>query len=262
MNWNAHFAERTRQMKRTAVREILKVTARPDIISFAGGLPAAELFPVKRVQQALTAVLERVGPQSLQYAETEGVAGLRDWIARRFSRDGFEVRRENVLITSGGQQALDLTGRVLLNPGDQVVVENPTYLALLSAWRPLGVQFLPVPSDQHGLQTAALEQLLARAHPKLIYLVPNFQNPQGTTLSLERREHLVSLLRRHEVGLVEDNPYGELRYSGKSLPHLLDLDAALPATGAAGGHVIHVGSFSKILMPGLRVGCIRVGNPV
>jgi 2-aminoadipate transaminase len=157
----------------------------------------------------------------------------------------FRVRRENVLITTGGQQALDLIGRVLLDRGDRVVVENPTYLALLAAWRPTGVEFVPVPCDGEGMRTEELEVLL-QGRPKAIYSVPNFQNPQGTTLSLSRRKRLVALAREYSTVVVEDNPYGELRYSGEALPHLVELD----------DQVIHVGTFSKVLMPGLRVGWV------
>jgi len=265
MNWTDRFAQRTRLMRCSAVRELLQVASQPGIISFAGGLPAAELFPVSRVKAAADAVLERFGGQCLQYAETEGLPGLRDWIARQFSREHFTVERENVLITSGSQQALDLIGRVLLDEGDRVVVENPTYLALLSAWRPLGVEFLAVPSDSQGMQVDALEPLLQR-QPKLIYLTPNFQNPQGTTLALERRERLVALLQKYEIPVVEDNPYGELRYDGKSLSNLLELDAGLPRTTHHApripNHVIYAGTFSKVLMPGLRVGWVIADRQV
>src|SRR5581483_4857090 len=155
-------AKRTRWMRRNAMRELLKVTLQPEVISFAGGLPAAELFPMQRVREAVKQVLDTVGPQALQYGQTEGVGGLRDWIARQF-----RVQRENVLITSGAQQALDLIGRVLLNEGDRVIVENPTYLALLSAWRPLGVEFLPAPSDTDGMRVDGLEPLATPAQVHL-----------------------------------------------------------------------------------------------
>ncbi|MGD1018958.1 MAG: PLP-dependent aminotransferase family protein [Verrucomicrobiia bacterium] len=242
-------------MRRTAVRELLQVTSRPDVISFAGGLPATELFPVNRVKEAVNAVLDRTGRQALQYAETEGIHGLRDWIARQFSRSQFHVQREHVFITSGGQQALDLVGRVLLDEGDRVIVENPTYLALLSAWRPLGVEFLPVPSDKDGMQVDKLEPLL-KQHPKLIYLVPNFQNPQGTTLTQARRERLVALAQEYGIPLVEDNPYGDLRYDGNALPHLLALAGARGSASGFERLVIYTGTFSKVLMPGLRVGWV------
>lgn len=255
MNWNQRFARRTAQMKRSAVRELLKVIARPEIISFAGGLPAPELFPVAELRAASNAVLEREGRRALQYAETEGVSELREWLAVHFSQPGRRIKPANVLITSGAQQGLDLIGRVLLEEGDQVVVENPTYLALLSAWRPLGVAFLATPGDADGLRTDSLEPLLRR-RPKLLYTIPNFQNPQGTTLSLERRARLVKLARAHGVGIVEDNPYGELRFGGEPLPHLLDLDTQSAPTGGLEFNVIHTGTFSKVLAPGLRVGWV------
>ncbi len=237
-------------MKRSAVRELLKLTAQPGMISFAGGLPAPELFPVEAVRRAADAALALRGGSALQYGETEGLAELRDWIAARFSRTDAPLDRSRVAIVSGAQQGLDLLGRVLLDPGDAVVVENPTYLALLSAWRPLGARFLPVPSDARGMRVDELESLL-RQRPKLIYVTPTFQNPQGTTLTLERRVRLVELAHRYDVALIEDDPYGELRYEGESLPSLFDL------AGRARGHdgsVIHVGTFSKTLAPGLRVG--------
>lgn len=255
MKWDELYAKRTRRMKRSAIRELLKVTRRPEVISFAGGLPAAELFPIPQVKAAVDAVLQSLGGKSLQYGETEGVPELREWIARHFSRNGVQITAENVLITTGAQQALDLVGRVLLDENDRAVVENPTYLALLSAWRPYVGEFLAVPSDEHGMQVDALPQLLER-RPKLIYVTPNFQNPQGTTLARERREKLVALLREYNVALVEDNPYGELRYDGHPLPHLLEIEAAQARSSRFPNHVIYSGTFSKVLMPGLRVGWV------
>ncbi|HWI57959.1 MAG TPA: PLP-dependent aminotransferase family protein, partial [Bacillota bacterium] len=239
-------------------RELLKLAAAPEMISFAGGLPAPELFPLEQVREAAAHVLQHCGSRALQYGETEGLADLRDWIAARFSSKGLDVRRANVLIVSGGQQALDLIGRVFLDPGDQVVVENPTYLALLSAWRPLGVEFLPVQSDGSGICLDSLTRALEH-RPKLVYCVPNFQNPQGTTLAADRRQPIVELARQHETVLVEDNPYGELRYDGESLPHLMEIasqSANVPSSG------LYVGTFSKILVPGLRVGWIIGPEPV
>jgi 2-aminoadipate transaminase len=261
MNWSQRFAGRTQRMKRNAVRELLKLTSQPEMISFAGGLPAAELFPLDRVRNALDAVLHRVGGVCLQYAETEGITGLRDWIAQHCSSPRLSLHRNNVLITAGGQQALDLIGRVLLDEGDRVVVESPTYLALLSAWRPLGVQFLSVPSDEQGMRLDAFEPLLEQ-RPKLIYLVPNFQNPQGTTLAVERRERIVEWLREKDLALLEDNPYGALRYEGSPLPHLIELDAAHPMASGLDSHVIYTGTFSKMLMPGLRVGWVIADEAV
>lgn len=249
-------------MKRSAVREILKVTSQPDIISFAGGLPAADLFPMPRVQAATDAVFKRVGGQSLQYAQTEGLAGLREWIARHASRPGLPIHPENVLVTSGAQQALDLIGRVMLDDGDRVLVENPTYLALLSAWRPLGVEFVSVSSDQSGMRLDGFEDLALISRPKVLYFVPNFQNPQGTTLSLSRRQELVTWLQTYNIVMVEDDPYGLLRYDGQPLPSLFELDAQVMPGSGLESRVIQVGSFSKILMPGLRVGWVVAARPV
>jgi 2-aminoadipate transaminase len=255
MNWDELYAKRTRRMKRSAIRELLKVTRRPEVISFAGGLPAAELFPIPQVKAAVDAVLQSLGGKSLQYGETEGVPELRDWVARHFSRNGLCIAADNVLITTGAQQALDLVGRIFLDENDRAVVENPTYLALLSAWRPYVGEFLAVPSDEQGMQVDALPNLLEK-RPKLIYITPNFQNPQGTTLTRERREKLVALLREYGAGLLEDNPYGELRYDGDALPHLLEIEAAQGKSSAFPNHVMYSGTFSKVLMPGLRVGWI------
>ena len=255
MTWTHRFATCTSEMARSSIRELLKLTIQPDMISFAGGLPAPELFPIAQLQAATKAVLIERGAQALQYGETEGVGELRDWIAQKASRPGLPFTRSNVVIVSGAQQALDLIGRVLLNAGDKVIVENPTYIALLSAWRPLGIQFLPAPCDADGICVDELEPLL-RQHPKLLYTVPNFQNPQGTTLGADRRARLVEMIRQHDVGLVEDDPYHELRYEGESLPSLLELDARLAAPGQSGNNVIYAGTFSKVLAPGLRVGWV------
>jgi len=255
MNWQPCFAQRTAQMRRSTVRELLKVTAQPDMISFGGGIPAPELFPVVEITEATAAVLRRSSEPALQYGETEGIAGLRDWVAARFSRPHCPVRRENVMIVTGSQQALDLIGKVFVDAGDRVLVENPTYLAMLSAWRPLQPAFVPLPSDADGADVCALPALLTPA-AKLLYLVPNFQNPLGTTLNLPRRRRLLESLRASNTILVEDDPYGELRYAGEPLPSLLELDAVDDADGEFKTRVIHLGTFSKVLAPGLRVGWV------
>jgi 2-aminoadipate transaminase len=260
-NWNQCFSRRTSLMRRSAVRELLKVAARPDIISFAGGLPAAELFPMAVVQEALTAVLAKVGGDALQYSETEGLAELRDWVAQKYSTERLRIRRENVLITTGSQQALDLIGRVLLDEEDRVIIENPTYLALLSAWRPLGVEFLPGACDADGIQVSLLSQF-RKQNPKAIYCMPNFQNPQGTTLSLARRKQLVALARNQSLMVVEDDPYGELRYSGRAQPSLLALDARNNGKADLDTVVVHTSTFSKVMMPGLRVGWVIAPSAV
>ncbi|MBL9136785.1 MAG: PLP-dependent aminotransferase family protein [Verrucomicrobiales bacterium] len=257
MDWNRRFACRTRHMQRSAVRELLKVAARPDIISFAGGLPAAELLPVEEVRQATDAVLMRHGGRALQYGESEGVAELRDWISRKESPPGAALSRDNVLIAHGAQQALDLLGRVLLDSGDTVLVENPTYLALLSAWRPWEVRFAPLPSDANGMHLDRLPHVDARhARAKLLYTIPNFQNPSGTTLSEPRRQEVVQRCRDNGIGIIEDDPYGELRYEGDAPPSLYALDAALVRGSPEMSNVLRVGTFSKTLAPGLRLGWV------
>ena len=221
MNWEKTFAQRTRRMRRSAVRELLKLVREPGMISFAGGMPAPELFPVDELRAAADAVLSRHAHSALQYGESEGLPALRAWIAERH---GCAV--ENVLIVSGSQQGLDLIGRVFLDEGDPVVTENPTYLAMLSAWRPWNPRFA-----------------VHHANPKLIYAVPNFQNPQGTTLSLPEREALV----RTGNLIVEDDPYRELRFDGDALPAIREM---------APDRVIYLGTFSKVLAPGLRLGWV------
>lgn len=249
IDWSELLAQRARRMKPSALRQLLKATNRPGMISFAGGLPDPGLFPLNRIQAAVEAVLRRVGGKALQYGETEGVPELRDWIARRYSTDAMPLAPDNVLVTAGAQQSLDLAGRVLLEEGDRVIVENPTYMAALLAWQPMGAEFLPVPADAEGMDVSELEPLLAQS-PKMAYVIPNFHNPTGATLALERRERLIDSLRGRNVALFEDDPYAALRYSGEAPASLMQLDSH-PDDG---GHVIQAGTFSKTLMPGLRVG--------
>jgi 2-aminoadipate transaminase len=251
IDWSQRFARRARQMKPSALRELLKLTSRPGMISFAGGLPASELFPLDRVAAAVQAVLRRVGGRALQYGETEGVPELREWIARHYSNATLRLRTENVLITTGAQQALDLTGRVLLDDGDRVIVENPTYMAALLAWQPCGAAFVPIGADASGMKVDELGPLL-KEQPKMVYLIPNFQNPTGVTMTRERRQLLIDMAQGRDVALFEDNPYADLRYEGESSRSLLELD--FPPDD--GGHVIQAGTFSKTLMPGLRVGWV------
>jgi 2-aminoadipate transaminase len=238
-------------MKPSALRELLKLTSHPEMISFAGGLPAAEMFPLDRVAAAVQLVLRKVGGRALQYGETEGVLELREWIAHRYSNATLSLKAENVLITTGSQQALDLVGRVLLDDGDRVIVENPTYMAALLAWQPYGATFMPIGADNSGINANELGPLM-KEQPKMIYLIPNFQNPTGVTMTGERRQLLVDALQRSDVALFEDNPYAELRYEGEPLRSLLELDS--PPDG--GGRVIQAGTFSKTLMPGLRIGWV------
>jgi len=252
--WEYRYAHRTRSMGSSVIRELLKLTEQPDIISFAGGLPAPEVFPVKEFQDACNAVLAEHGAQALQYSTTEGYRPLRDMIARHTGRYAVEVTPENILITSGSQQALDFIGRLFINRGDYIVVESPTYLGALQAWNAYGAQYISVPADEDGMIVDELEEAL-RKGPKFIYVLPNFQNPSGSTLSLERRQNLVEMADRYGVPIVEDDPYGQLRYEGEHLPSVVYLDSQMrgPNGGHYSGNVIYLSTFSKLLAPGLRL---------
>ncbi len=256
--WEERYALRMGRMRSSIIRELLKLTERPEVISFAGGLPAPEVFPIEEFRAASERVLREHGPEALQYSTTEGYRPLREMIARHTARYGIVVKPENVLITSGSQQALDLLGRVFLNPGDRILVERPTYLGALQAWNAYQAEYIGVPIDDEGLRTDYLEEAL-RAGPKFIYALPNFQNPTGVTLSLARRRRLVELAAEAGVPLIEDDPYGQLRYEGEHLPPLVVLEGELHS--AAGeccysGNVIYLSTFSKTLAPGLRLGWV------
>ncbi|HET9914251.1 MAG TPA: PLP-dependent aminotransferase family protein [Anaerolineales bacterium] len=252
--WEYRYAHRTQKMGSSVIRELLKFTEQPDIISFAGGLPAPEVFPVKQFQEACNYVLENLGPQALQYSTTEGYMPLREMIAKRTARYSVEVTPDNILITSGSQQALDFIGRLFINRGDYIVVESPTYLGALQAWNAYGAQYIPVRADEDGMIVDELEAAL-RIGPKFIYVLPNFQNPGGSTLSLERRQKLVELADRYGVPIVEDDPYGQLRYEGDHIPSVVSLDSQFrgPNGGHYTGNVIYLSTFSKLLAPGLRL---------
>ncbi len=251
--WDYRFAQRTQRMKSSAIRELLKLTEQPDIISFAGGLPAPEVFPVEEFQEACNRVLRDHGPIALQYGTTEGYLPLREMIARHTSRYGIEVTAENIMITSGSQQALDLIGKIFINRGDRILVEAPTYLGALQAWNIYGADYVTVPSDENGINTDHLEAAL-RAGPKFIYVLPNFQNPTGVTIPLERRMRLVELADRYGVPVIEDDPYGQLRFEGTHIPSIVMLDEKLhPKNGYYTGNVIYLSTFSKTLAPGIRL---------
>jgi len=244
------FAKRIGNLKASEIREILKVTERPEVISFAGGLPAPELFPVEEIIKVNRIVLEEQGTKALQYSTTEGYALLREWIADRMnSRLGTKFQSENILITHGSQQALDLSGKVFLNEGDIVLCESPTYLAAISAFRAYECEFIEVPTDDDGMILEELERILERTKKvKIIYVIPEFQNPTGKTWSFERRKLLVNIAMKHKVMVIEDNPYGELRYEGENLPSIKSFDQI--------GCVLCLGTFSKIFCPGYRIGWI------
>ncbi len=239
-------ARRVGRMPPSAVREILKVAEQADVLSFAGGLPAPELFPTEAIAAAYSEVLANEGRAALQYSTTEGFAPLREWIAARMVGKGIRATTDDVLITNGSQQGIDLVARVLLDPGDVVAVEDPSYLAALQNFGGCEAEVVPVHSDAGGMDVDALAELVKARKPKLIYIVPDFQNPTGTTLALERRARIVEIAETHRIPLLEDGPYSELRFRGDHLPPLASYDR--------GGVVIHLGTFSKTLAPGLRIG--------
>ena len=247
---NLNFAKRMSYLKASEIREILKVTENEDVISFAGGLPAPELFPVEEIKKVNGIVLEESGAKALQYTTTEGYMPLREWIAHRMNtRLGTSFDKDNILITHGSQQALDLSGKVFLDEGDMVLCESPTYLAAISAFRAYGCSFTEIPTDQDGMMMDSLEDILSRtANVKLIYVITNFQNPTGKTWSLERRRQLAVLAEKYGVAVIEDNPYGELRFEGEFLPSVKSFDTQ--------GNILCTGSFSKIFCPGFRIGWI------
>lgn len=255
--WEYRYAHRTSNMSGSVIREILKLTQQPDIISFGGGLPAPEVFPVEKIQQACNTVLNEQGAQALQYSLTEGYLPLREMVTRHNARFSVKVSPENSMITSGSQQGLDLIGRLFINRGDYIVVEAPTYLGALQAWNTYGAQYISVPIDDHGMIVDKLEESL-RVGPKLIYVLPNFQNPSGSTLSLERRKKLVELADKYGIPIVEDDPYGQLRYEGEHIPSVLQLDSQMRGenSGSYTGNVIYMSTFSKLLAPGLRLAWI------
>lgn len=255
--WESRYSLRARETRSSAIRELLKITEQPGMISFAGGLPAAEVFPIQRFQEACQKVLATQAGSALQYGATEGYEPLREMIARHMARYAILAKVENVLITSGSQQALDLIGKLLINSGDRVLVEAPTYLGALQAFNGYGAEYLSVPIDGDGLRTELLEMSL-RLGPKFMYILPNFQNPAGVTLSQGRRHQLILLADKYGIPIVEDDPYGQLRYEGEHLAPLVVLDREnLRRDNAfSNGNVIYLSTFSKTLAPGLRLGWI------
>ncbi len=252
--WDHRYAMRTQRMASSAIRELLKLTEKPDIISFGGGLPAPDVFPVEDFKAACMCVLDQWGPQALQYGTTEGFLPLREMIARHTARYGLQITPDNILITSGSQQALDLIGKVFINRGDHILVEDPTYLGALQAWNAYGAEYVTVPIDDNGMNTDVLEDKL-RTGPKFIYVLPNFQNPTGVTLALERRHKLIELADRYGIPIIEDDPYGQLRYEGEHLPSVVVLDNQFRENNGHPyrGNVIYLSTFSKTLAPGIRL---------
>jgi 2-aminoadipate transaminase len=256
--WEARRAAAADTMISSAIRELLKLTELPDMISFAGGLPAPECFPAEEIAIATERILSSQAARALQYGPTPGLPGLRSFCAGLMGARGLKVTADDTLITSGSQQALDVLGKLLIDPGDLVLVEDPTYLGALQAWRPYRPRFFTLSMDDQGLQTDALAETLRRLeaageHPKFLYTVSNFQNPTGVTLSAERRKALLDLAEAHHLPIVEDDPYGELRYSGEPIAPLAALDIERHGEPH---HVVYLSTFSKLLAPGLRIGWV------
>ena len=245
-----NFADRMSGIKASDIRELLKIAARPDIISFAGGLPAPELFPVENMKAALDAVMDEQGRAAMQYGPTDGYLRLREQICERVAaKNNIHTDPGHVFITAGSQQGLDFLGKLFLNPGDVVVLESPSYLGAINAFKQYQPNFVEVPTDENGMIMEELDKVLANTpNVKLIYIIPDFQNPSGRTWPKERREKFMEIINKYGVPAIEDNPYGDLRFKGDYLPSLKSMDTE--------GLIVYFGSFSKILSPGFRVGWI------
>ena len=241
------YANRMSRVQPSAIRELLRLGTDPDIVSFGGGYPDPALFPIEELHQVYADLLSPDHAAALQYTASNGLPQLRTQVAERLTRDGMPADADDVLIIQGGQQGLDLAAKLVINAGDVIITENPTFLGALIAFAPTEPRYAPVRSDADGMDTDHLAEVLA-AHPdaKMIYTVPDFANPSGTTLSLPRRRRLIELANAYGLLVLEDTPYRPLRYEGESLPTLKSLDTE--------GRVLHLGSFSKILAPGMRLG--------
>lgn len=251
-SWGDLFSSSGEIMKPSAIREILKITQRNDIISFAGGLPAPELFPIERFSQASVDVLHKQGASALQYSLTEGELHLREFIAKRMVESGINATIRNILITGGSQQGIDLVGRIFINPHDSVGIESPSYLGAIQSLKSYQPKFIVLPMDRDGMLIDDLEKKLSSQHIKAIYLIPNFQNPSGISLSPKRREQLAYLAYQNNIIVIEDDPYSELFYENNR-------NLSVMATGQKLGldiNSIYLGTFSKILAPGIRLGWV------
>jgi 2-aminoadipate transaminase len=253
-NWSDRMAERTERMKSSVIRELLKLTVQPDIISFAGGLPAPEFFPVQAFEEACHTVLQNEGSIALQYSPTEGYGPLKEYLAGSMSKYGIDVEPENILMVNGSQQGLDLLGKLFIDPDSCVVCSQPTYLGALQAWNAYQAQFCTVPLDSEGMCVEELPALLEKIpHPCMVYVLPNFHNPAGTTLPLERRQRLVEICRQFDLVIIEDDPYGQIRFEGEDITPIFRL---------APERTIYMSTFSKTLAPGIRLAWVVAPKPV
>ena len=246
-SWEELFAQRTEGMKSSVIRELLRYTQQPDMISFAGGMPAPEVFPTREFKEAANFVLDEVGAQALQYGPTDGYPPLKDFLVDKMCKYGVPAEPSNILLTNGSQQALDLIGKLFIDADDTVLTESPTYLGALQAFNAYQPKYVSVPIDDEGIQTDLLEETLATQKVKFIYAMPNFQNPTGVTMSLERRVKLVELAAKYGTFIVEDDPYGELRYEGEDVTPLVVLHKE---------NVFYLSTFSKTMSPGIRLGWV------
>lgn len=250
------YANRMSLLKGSEIRELLALTSKPDIISFAGGMPAPELFPCEGVKQACIKVMDEVGQVALQYTSTEGLPSLREKIvARMKAKNGIDTDIDHVLITSGSQQGLDFSARVFVDKGDVILMESPSYLGAINAFKACEPTFMEVPTDEDGMVMEELEKILATTpNVKMIYVIPDFQNPTGRTWTLERRHKFMEIINKYEIPVIEDNPYGELRFENENMPALKSLDTK--------GLVVFLGTFSKILVPGYRLGWVCASDEI
>jgi 2-aminoadipate transaminase len=254
IDWEPRLAQRTAGMKGSIIRELLKLAQLPDLISFAGGLPAPELFPVREIEEACRHILHRDPAHALQYSTTEGEPPLRRWLAESMSRPDLKVEPDNIIITNGSQQALDLIGKLFIDADSCVMTSEPTYLGALQAWNVYQACYVTVPQDEDGILVDQIPAILARTKkPRLLYVLPNFHNPAGTTIPLERRLRLVEIAREHDLVLIEDDPYGELRYEGEEITHFYRL---------APERTIYLSTFSKTLAPGFRIGWVTAPKAI
>jgi 2-aminoadipate transaminase len=253
LDWEPHLASRTEGMQSSVVRELLKLTQQPDVISFAGGLPAPEFFPLREIEEACRFIIRENGAQALQYSATEGYGPLREYLATSMHKYGVPATPGNVMPTNGSQQALDLVGKLFIDPGDYVLTGRPTYLAAIQVWNAYQARYHTMNLDDDGLVVGEIEHAYEKvlsdsgSPPKFIYVLPNFHNPAGTTLPLERRQQLAEAATKLDLTVVEDDPYGELRYEGEDIPPICTL---IPE------RTIYLSTFSKTLSPGLRLGWI------
>ena len=246
------FADRLNNVETSAIRELFKLLGKPGIISFAGGFPDSALFDVEGIRAASNAALDQEPGAALQYGATEGYQPLREQLSAFMASKGAQgVAPEDLIVTTGSQQALDLLGKTLISPGDKVIVEGPTFLATIQCFRLYGAELISAPIDGNGVQTDALEKLIVEHRPKFVYLIPTFGNPSGAMLSLERRKKVLEMAVKYQTVVVEDDPYGDLYFGDAPPPSLLALSASVPGSRDL---LVHCGSLSKVLSPGLRVG--------